>query len=181
MIFENKEKESMKVLFTFMLGLILINCNAAESGFNAPLGSQIGFTSEQYTCNIGATGTPDSCVSCGLQLATVLVQVPIEALEEASGPTLQAGNKIQGVIVSEGPSLFVFQDGVETFVPQSSLVDPVAADSFPFVTNSRGLYTFAFQTGGCFDENGDAIPGNTFISADIGVTFGITAISIVGQ
>ncbi len=146
-----------------ILGVMLISCNAAETGFNAPDGSAIKFTTESMSASFPGAGEL-------LVLATVQVSVPIGV-----GGTTESANQISGVISCAVCNLYVFKDGVSTYLPQISLLDPVAAGSFAFTTNQRGLYSFVFGIRspidlGYINSDGEQVGYTAQVEADIGVT-----------
>jgi hypothetical protein len=152
---------------------IFAGCNAAEEEFNAPEGSQVTFSPESVAVQFGAPGEV-------IYIATVRVLIPIgEGVIPGAGgdigagaPEFEPGNKIQGVISCGACNLYVFKEGVETFLPQLSLLDPVAAGSFSFVTDRQGLYTFAFGMLGFFNGDGDIATYTSSVGASIRVATG---------
>jgi hypothetical protein len=153
-----------------IMGLVLAGCNAAESGFNAPVGSSATFLTADVDLVFGGPGEI-------IILATLQVNIPINA-------TAEAGNEIQGTITCAYCNLYVFKEGVTTFLPQTSLLDPVAANSFAFVTNKQGLYRFAVGVLspadlGFINSDGDLVGYVDAVIADIGVAQ--TTLSIAGN
>lgn len=138
-------------------------CNASEEAFNAPEGATITFNNPAVELQFAAPGEV-------ILLATIKVQIPIGV----DSVDLEPGNKIQGVISCGRCNLYVFKDGVETYLPQASLLDPVASGSFTFTTDEQGLYTFAFGvlspvTLGFVNADGDILGYTDLITADIRV------------
>lgn len=171
-------KKNILSVSIFVVGLIFLSCNTAEDGYNASTGSTVSFTSVAPAFTLAAEGPPNTCVTSGLANATFQVFVPIGAAAEAPGDLTQATNKIHGVLDASGATLYKYHDDIETFLPEFSLVDVVAAGAFPFVTNDRGLFTLAYTVTGCWDADGAPITGTAQIRADIGVSIGILDISI---
>lgn len=142
------------------MGFVLAGCNAAESGYNAPVGSTVVFLTQDVSVVFGGPGEV-------LVLATIQVNVPI-------GTDSQAANEIQGTVACARCNLYVFKEDVITYLPQSSLLDPVAAGSFAFVTDKQGLYRFVVgvlspANLGLFNTDGDLIGYEDLVIADIGV------------
>jgi hypothetical protein len=154
---------------------IFSGCNASEESFNAPDGSIIEFTMEAVELQFAGPGEV-------ILLATVRVLIPLGEGPPASvggdivpsTPEMELGNKIQGVISCGRCNLYVFKDGVETYLPQASLLDPVASGSFTFVSDDQGLYTFAFGVVspvslGFVNADGEILGYTDLITADIRV------------
>lgn len=162
--------------------VVLMHCNAAEDGFNAPTGSSVTTNPKSVSFTFPATGS--GCVTSSLSFVTFQIFIPIgtkqPTIPEVDSVNLQPGNEIQGVVVRGGDAitLYRFKDGVETFLPQASLVDVVPAGTFAFVTNERGLYSAAFTVTACYDSEGELITGSGAVSADIGVTQGVVSVTI---
>lgn len=163
-------KKYIQASLLAVFALILIRCNAAEEEFNAPAGSTVEFLTGDIELQFAGPGEV-------LLLVTTRVNVPVGL------GTPESGNKIHGVISCARCNLYIFKDGVETYLPQSSLLDPVAAGSFAFNTDAQGLYTFAIGVRspsdlGFINADGDLVSYSDGVIADIRVaqaTLGITA------
>lgn len=163
-------KKYFQASLLVVIGFVLAGCNAAENGFNAPVGSSVTFLTSDVDLVFGGPGEI-------LVLATLQVNVPVGTVE-------QSANEIQGTITCAYCNLYVFKEGVTTYLPQSSLLDPVAAGSFAFVTNAQGLYRFAVGVLspadlGFINSDGDLVGYVDAVIADVGVAQ--TTLSIAGN
>ncbi|MEZ4846593.1 MAG: hypothetical protein R2877_06535 [Bdellovibrionota bacterium] len=162
---------------------IFAGCNASEDAFNAPDGATIDFTEPSVSIQFAGPGEV-------LFMSTLRVRVPIGEGPVPSpngditpgAPEMENGNKIQGVVSCGRCNLYVFKDGVETYLPQISLIDPVASGSFTFTTDEQGLYTFVFgvlspASIGFVNADGDILAYTDEVRADIRVAQGRVEIS----
>jgi len=144
-----------------ILGIALLACNASETGFNAPNGAAVTFLTSAVDLTFGGPGE-------------ILVLITLQVLSPDGSQGTQPGKEISGSIICAYCNLYVFKEGVTTFLPQTSLVDPVAANSFVFTTNNQGLYRFVVGIQspvdlGFVDSEGSLIGYEDSLIADIGV------------
>lgn len=154
-------KKYIQATLLVVLTILLAGCNAAEEGFNAPAGSSPEFISGSINVTFAGGGEI-------LYLVSLRVNVPI-------GTDVEGANEIQGIISCAFCNLYVFKEGVETYLPQTSLIDPVAAGSFAFVTDTQGLYRFVIGVLsplnlGFVNDEGDLVAYSDAVVADIGVS-----------
>lgn len=163
------KKNIIHSLFAAMFGLTLLSCNAAQNGFHAPDGSEVSYLTEAIDLKFAGSGEI-------LQLATVKVTVDTGVGDGSAGAEgNSSANNIQGVISCVYCNLYIFKEGVTTYLPQTSLVDAVAAKSFAFETNEQGTYTFVIGVVspldlGFVDSDGELLSYTDNVIADIGVS-----------
>ena len=156
------KKKIIQYALCVILGTSLLRCNTAQSGFNAPDGSTVEYSTQAIDLKFAGSGEI-------LQLATVKVSVAVGS--EGSS----AANQIQGSISCVYCNLYVFKDDVPTYLPIASLLNPVAAKSFVFKTNTQGLFVFVIGVVspldlGFVDSSGTILSYSDNVIANIGTT-----------
>ncbi len=132
-------KKTISVMFAMMAGLLLVQCNAAIDGYNAPEGSTIEYTPETLALTNLCEGEER------LLLLSALVRTPREVPTEGSisnvTSELVLAENIFGQMEANGPlRLYVKSEDAEILEPFSTQVTRVNNDNISFTTDSRGIF-----------------------------------------
>jgi hypothetical protein len=163
-------KNKIILLISFAVVFAILGCNEADDGFNAPNGATVTFVTPPYT----RAGFGSSVVGDAIDVVTVRVDVPIGGGVSGAGAETEAANQVSGFIQCPACNLYVFKEGVTTYLPERSLIDLVASGTVTFKTNQQGLYTFVVGAlpplaRGCIDDDGNPEECTTSVKASIGV------------
>ncbi len=163
-------KNKIILLISFAVVFAILGCNEADDGFNAPNGSTVEFVTPPFSRG----GFGSSLVGDAISVVTLRVNVAIGGGINGAGAEVEAANQVSGFIQCPGCNLYVFKEGVTTYLPERSLIDFVASGTVIFKTDQRGIFTFVVGVRpplaiGCVDDDGNPEECSTDVVASIGV------------